>query len=351
MSRVISSSEDDLKLAAKQINNGGLVAFPTETVYGLGARLTDPALAEIFAAKKRPYSDPIICHFDTPAHAKRYVTLTARESELFDRLAERFWPGPFTIVAPAASVVPPLVMAGTGCVGVRVPDHVICHRFLELCGEPVAAPSANLFGHISPTAVEHVRADLGHIEGLLIVSGGSATIGIESTVVRIADDSIIILRPGFVTAAQLEEVAPGKVARSASVDAKLASPGHETKHYAPNLLAYLAVIGDGPEAKDIPENAVLVDFGRTFAAFAGKVKRYFDLSPIGSVSEAILKVYSVLREAEETLGAEVCIIADVVKSQLEQDSHDAELIPSLRDRLLRAASHQICEYRLRTTIS
>jgi tRNA threonylcarbamoyl adenosine modification protein (Sua5/YciO/YrdC/YwlC family) len=348
MARVISSSDGDLLLAAKQIQSGGLVAFPTETVYGLGARLTDSSLAQIFAAKKRPYSDPLICHFDTPEHAKRYVVLSETESALFDRLSARFWPGPFTIVAPSASVVPPLVMAGTGSVGVRVPNHSICHRFLEFCGEPVAAPSANLFGHVSPTTVEHVQTDLGNIEGLLIVSGGNATIGIESTVVKIQGDAIAVLRPGFVTAEQLEEVAPGKVIRTTPQGLKLASPGHELRHYAPNLETYLGVIGDGEDAKEIPDKTILVDFNRTFAPAAGRVLRYFDMSPIGLVGEAISKVYNILREAEQTEGAKLCIIADVVKSGLDGDAHDAELVPSLRDRLLRAASHQIRQYRLET---
>jgi tRNA threonylcarbamoyl adenosine modification protein (Sua5/YciO/YrdC/YwlC family) len=346
MSRVISSSEDDLVLAAKQINAGGLVAFPTETVYGLGARLADPALAQIFAAKRRPYSDPLICHFDTPARAKSFTILTATESALFDRLAARFWPGPFTIVAPATGAVPPLVMAGTGCVGVRVPNHAICHRFLELCGEPVAAPSANLFGHVSPTTVDHVQADLGATEGLLIVSGGSATIGIESTVVRIQNDTITVLRPGFVTAAELEGVAPGRVVQSVADNVKLASPGHETRHYAPNLETHLAVVSDADDAREVTDRTVLVDFNRTFAACASKALRYFDLSPVGSVAEAISKIYTVLREAELTAGAELCVIADIVRSGKDGDAHDAGLVASLRDRLLRSASKRILPYRV-----
>jgi tRNA threonylcarbamoyl adenosine modification protein (Sua5/YciO/YrdC/YwlC family) len=344
MARMIATSADDLELAVQQIKSGELVAFPTETVYGLGARLSDPSLAKIFSVKRRPYSDPLICHFDTAAHAKEYVVLTDDESMLFDAIASQFWPGPLTIVAPARNSVPPLVMAGTGCVGVRVPSHPISHRFLELCGQPVAAPSANLFGHVSPTTAEHVQADLGSTAGLLIISGGATTIGIESTVVKIQGTTITILRPGLVTTGQLERVAPGKVTPTGTEHEKMASPGHELRHYAPNMPAHLAIVSD--DGNEIPSDAILIDFNRTFAAAASRVLRYFDLSPVGSVAEAISRVYVVLREAERTHGAKLCLIADVLKSGIEGDAHDTELIPSLRDRLLRSASHVVGAYKL-----
>lgn len=343
MAQILTDSEEDLKIAAKQINDGGLVAFPTETVYGLGSRLEENSLKAIFAAKKRPYSDPLICHFDTAENAKKYLLLTPEESTLFDQLSAKFWPGPMTIVAPATSAVPPLVMAGTGCVGVRVPVHPIAHRFLELCGEPVAAPSANLFGHVSPTTVDHVITDLGNVPGLQIVSGGKATIGIESSVIRLSGNTLTVLRPGFITAAQLEEIAPGRVAASAANNLKLASPGHETKHYAPNLPCILSKISN--EGKPIPDNCVIVDFHRAFASVSKKALRYFDLSPVGSVAEAIQNIYNILREAEKTPGAKICLVADITKSGISED-HDEQLVDSLRDRLLRSASHQIDIFKL-----
>jgi len=342
MAKIISSSDTDLEIAAVQINDGGLVAFPTETVYGLGARLNDPSLAEIFATKKRPYSDPLITHFATAEAAKAYVILTEEENILFDKLAAAFWPGPLTIVAPATSAVPPLVMAGTGCVGVRVPSHPIAHRFLELCKEPVAAPSANLFGHISPTTPEHVFSDLGFREGLLIISGGCATIGIESTVIRISGSKITILRPGFITAHQIEALCPGFVCSSVDMKAQLASPGHETRHYAPDMPTYMIKKSDSSSLDSISLTpaTILIDFNRTYSDLSSKVLRYFDLSPIGSMTEAIHKVYQVLREAEETEGAQQCVIADIEDAELPT-KQDAELVASLRDRLLRSASHMI----------
>jgi tRNA threonylcarbamoyl adenosine modification protein (Sua5/YciO/YrdC/YwlC family) len=344
MALVISSSDDDLELAVRHIKSGDLVAFPTETVYGLGARLSDLSLAKIFAVKRRPYTDPLICHFGTTAYAKEYVVLTDDESVLFDAMASQFWPGPLTIVAPARNSVPPLVMAGTGCVGVRVPSHPICHRFLELCGEPVAAPSANLFGHVSPTTAEHVQADLGSTAGLLIASGGAAMMGIESTVVKIQGNSIIILRPGFITIGQLERVAPGRVTPIGTQNEKMAPRCHEARHYALNIPTQLAIVSD--DGHEIPSNAILIDFNRTFAAAASRVLRYFDWSPVGSLAEAISGVYVVLREAEGTQGAKLCLAADVLKSGMEGDAHDTELIASLRDRLLRSASHVIGAYKL-----
>lgn len=320
------------------------MAFPTETVYGLGARLDDESLAKIFAAKARPYSDPLICHFDTPEAAKQYVRLTPEEDELFDRLSTEFWPGPLTIIGPATSAVPPLVMAGTGCVGVRVPSHVVAHHFLALCGEPVAAPSANLFGHVSPTSAEHVNNDLGKTEGLLIVSGGKATIGIESTVVRIVGGKIAILRPGFVTAGQIERLCPGRV-KAVDVDEdKADAPGHEKRHYAPNMRTLLVRVD--PDGEAIPEKAVMIDFHRTFAKLSTRVLRYFDLSPIGSIEEAIGKLYDVLREAELTTGAEVCLIADVATCNVESEGPQRELLESIRDRLMRAASHELAAFKI-----
>jgi L-threonylcarbamoyladenylate synthase len=342
MCKILTDSESDMKIAAKQINEGGLVAFPTETVYGLGARLDDSSLAKIFAAKHRPYSDPLICHFDTAENAKKYVLLTSEESEIFDRIAANLWPGPLTIVAPATNAVPPLVMAVTGYVRIRVPGHQLCHRFLELCGEPVAAPSANLFGHISPTTVDHVKTDLDTTERLLIISGGEATIGIESTVIRLEGAKITILRPGFITVSQLSKF--GTVNTIGSTNQKLASPAHQTRHYAPNLTTALAKIGNDDNAKEIPENAVLIDFNRTFVSVASKVLRYFDLSPIRSIREAVSKLYNILREAETTQEAKICIIADVSESG-KDDEHDQELVLSLRDRLLRSAAHTIWTFK------
>ena len=348
MARIISSSDEDLSLAAKHIKAGELVAFPTETVYGLGARLDDSSLAKIFAAKHRPYSDPLICHYDSGENAKKALNLSDEESAIFDKLAETFWPGPMTIIGRATKAIPPLVMAGTGCVGVRVPSHPIAHRFLELCGEGVAAPSANLFGHVSPTSMEHVQSDLGQTENLLIISGGKATIGIESTVLKLTGKKITILRPGFITIGQIDKCSPGNVKMITNDNKKLASPGHELKHYAPNINTVLAQVAnsDDNDASEIPENAVIIDFNRKFASVSSKAIRYFDLSPVGSVAEAISNVYDILRDAELTNGAKICLIADIVESGKEGDAHDEELVISLRDRLLRSASHQIRKFKL-----
>ena len=342
MAKIIQSTDKDLQIAASQINLGGLVAFPTETVYGLGAHLEEKSLAQIFATKKRPYSDPLITHFAFSEDTKKYIHLTEEETIIFDKLAKSFWPGPLTIVAPATSLVPPLVMAGTGCVGVRVPSHPVAHRFLELCGEPVAAPSANLFGHVSPTTPEHVFTDLGFAEELLIISGGESDIGIESTVIRLIGSKLTILRPGFITSSQLNQVCPGCVTFETSLKEKLTAPGHEIRHYAPNMPTYLLTSNDeNIEGIELTSNSVLIDFKRKYSDYSSKVLRYFDLSPIGSIEDAIHKVYTILREAEQTINANDCIIVDIFDLIPTISEHDQELFTSLRDRLLRSASHQI----------
>lgn len=338
MARVISSSEEDLALASRQLKMGGLISFPTETVYGLGSRLADESLKKIFIAKNRPYSDPIIVHFATPNAARQLLILTPTEDEMFKALAAKFMPGPLTIIGRAHPSVPPLVMAGTGCVGLRVPSHPIAHRFLEVCGEPVAAPSANRFSHVSPTTVSHVMNDLGHITGLLVVSGGISTIGIESTIVKITGDSLMILRPGFITETMIEEVLPGRLKKT---DNFTASPGHELKHYSQVIPTFLLQKGGDNAQEVITPNDVLVDFGGLFADYANRVSRYFDLSPTGSIIEAINRTYQILREAEETPNAERCFIADVLVAHTSEFPIDRERANSLHDRLLRSSAHQI----------
>jgi L-threonylcarbamoyladenylate synthase len=192
--------------------------------------------------------------------------------------------------------------------------------------------------------VGHVETDLGSTEGLLIIDGGSATIGIESTVIKLKDDKVCILRPGFVTSGDLRSVLGIQFESFASEKEKQASPGQETKHYAPNVKTVLARVG-GSKCEILPTNAVIVDFNRRFASISGRALRYLDLSPTGSVSEAISRVYELLREVESVVGVDICVICDVIEEEIA-DEHERELVGSLRDRLLRSASHMVVEYRL-----
>ena len=183
----LSTSETDLARAGEHLRNGNLVAFPTETVYGLGANAwSADATRRIFAVKGRPPTDPLIVHITDLTLVKELWDLDEHTHALAMEIGQKFWPGPLTIVAKVSKNVPETVTGGSGCVGIRVPEHPIARRLIEVSGVPIAAPSANRFAHVSPTAAHHVASDLAARDpSLLIVDGGSCTIGIESTVVKL----------------------------------------------------------------------------------------------------------------------------------------------------------------------
>ena len=226
----------DLERAAELLRAGRLVAFPTETVYGLGALALDPeAVRRIFAAKGRPPTNPLIVHVASVEQARQVAAAWPEDAE---RLAERFWPGPLTLVLPRAPVVPPEVTGGLEAVAIRLPAHPVARALIERVGAPLAAPSANPYTGISPTSAEHVaKGLLGRIDAIL--DGGETTVGIESTVLDLSSARPRILRPGAVTAAEIEEVI-GPVERlGAETDAALPSPGLARRHYAPRARVVL----------------------------------------------------------------------------------------------------------------
>jgi len=214
------------------LRQGGLVAFPTETVYGLGAHALDPAaVGRIYQAKGRPSYNPLIVHVAGVDAARALSSAWPAEA---DRLAERFWPGPLTLVVPKSAGIPHAVSAGLETVGVRVPAHPVAHGLLQAAGIPVAAPSANRSMHISPTTAEHVRRSLGDAVDL-IVDGGPCPVGIESTVLSLAGPVPTVLRPGSIATDALREVLGRVEVASAqpSGDAARPSPGMLDRHYAP----------------------------------------------------------------------------------------------------------------------
>lgn len=212
----IGCSSDQIASAAKSLLEGRLVSFPTETVYGLGANALDESAAvRIYEVKGRPPTDPLICHVPDASSIMGLLwdvstPQNRRLAEMGCALGERFWPGPITFVGPASDKVAPCVTGGCGCVGVRVPDHPIALAFLRACGVPVAAPSANTFGHVSPTCAAHVMADLATRDATLtVIDGGSSSIGIESTVVKLSHDGegvvhLEILRRGKIGVTELQ---------------------------------------------------------------------------------------------------------------------------------------------------
>ena len=226
------------------IRAGRLVAFPTETVYGLGANALDPeAVERIYEAKGRPHSSPIICHV---SDLDMVFQLVAEWPETAHKLANRFWPGPLTLVLPKTSAVPDLVTAGLPNVGVRMPAHPIALKLLRAAGIPIAAPSANRFTELSPTTAEHVRQSLGNRVDY-ILDGGPSQVGIESTVLSLAEPVPVLLRPGGISRAEIE-AAVGVItsAPEPKSDGRHASPGLHPRHYSPRTELYLVESGQVP---------------------------------------------------------------------------------------------------------
>lgn len=227
--------ENAILEAAKIIRKGGLVAFPTETVYGLGANaFNEKAVSKIFSVKKRPSWDPLIVHV---CNLEMLELIVKDIPECFYKLAEHFMPGPLTVVMYKNQNVPDIVTAGLSTIAVRIPDHIVAIKLIEASGVPIAAPSANIFGRPSPTTAEHVLHDLeGSIDGIL--DAGQTKIGVESTVLDLTKNPPVILRPGGVSKEMLEEVL-GKVTifQNQVLDYKLGlpSPGMMLRHYAPSV--------------------------------------------------------------------------------------------------------------------
>jgi L-threonylcarbamoyladenylate synthase len=245
LTSAVIQADPALLEAAAILRSGGLVAFPTETVYGLGANaLNAQAVEKIFAAKQRPHWDPVIVHVADIAEARK---LTTSWPDAVERLAAAFWPGPLTMLLPRTAQIPDICTAGRAKVGLRMPSHPVAKALIAASGVPVAAPSANRFGHTSPTTAEHVLADLdGRIDAIL--DAGSCTIGVESTVLDPTSNPPIIYRPGGITLEQIRLVlgdALGNVTvaeRKISDDAppeSLESPGLGIRHYAPRARVIL----------------------------------------------------------------------------------------------------------------
>jgi L-threonylcarbamoyladenylate synthase len=233
VTQVVKPDAPGLQRAADVLRRGGLVAFPTETVYGLGAHALDrDAVRRVFHAKGRPAADPLIVHV---ASVDDLAPLVSAVPDVVRRLAARFWPGPLTLVLPRSPAVPDEVTAGLDTVAVRVPAHPVARALIAAAAIPVAAPSANLFSRPSPTRAEHVLQDLeGRID--LLVDGGATPVGLESTVLALSADAPTILRPGAVTIEMLRELLPDVRMRDGtppSAGEALPSPGLLAKHYSP----------------------------------------------------------------------------------------------------------------------
>lgn len=284
-------SEGALTQAAAKLRAGELVAFPTETVYGLGADATnDDAVAGIFAAKQRPSFNPLISHFPDRDAAAQHGIFDARA----DKLADAFWPGALTLVLPKRddSTVSHLTTAGLPSIAVRVPAHDMARALLRAVGRPIAAPSANRSGRISPTTAAHVAASLGKAIGM-ILDGGPCGVGLESTVIDLTTDQVVMLRPGGITRDQVAQVLGCDVVMAETDDNAPKSPGMLTSHYAPGLPVRLNA--DAPDQKKYGHEILL--------AFGDCVTKGFDkvlwLSKTGDDREAAANLFAKLHEADQ----------------------------------------------------
>lgn len=238
----LKSQQDDINKAAQILISGGLVAIPTETVYGLAANALDiNAVSNIFLVKGRPQDNPLIVHI---SDKKELYKLVLGINEIEEKLIDTFWPGPLTIIFKKSNIIPDVVTGGLDSVAIRLPENIVARSIISASGVPIAAPSANISGKPSPTKASHVYDDLdGKIP--LIVDFGDCDIGLESTVVRVEGDKIRILRPGKVTQSMLKEATDFEVLLDKAVVSKLSdneivhSPGTKYKHYSPNAKVIL----------------------------------------------------------------------------------------------------------------
>ena len=333
---VLPLAPASLERCARALVAGELVAFPTETVYGLGAHALDErAVDAIFAAKGRPAGDPLIVHTADAADALALAAPSPFERRVLERLAERFWPGPLTLVTRASSIVPRRVTAGGEFVGLRVPSHPVARALLTAARVPVAAPSANRFGHVSPTSAAHVAVDLARAD-LLILDGGECPVGIESTVARVTEGKPVeILRRGAIgrddLARALEDLGVEVVVRErhATVAETESAPGQLLTHYAPTLPAFLL----DELASEIVNlvDAAVIDFAGRHVALRDRARSYEDLAPDGDPAVAAARLFAALRSAESVEGARAVLLVDL---RGESDP----TLQAIADRLLRAAS-------------
>uniref|UniRef100_A0A7S0UHB4 Threonylcarbamoyl-AMP synthase n=1 Tax=Pseudo-nitzschia delicatissima TaxID=44447 RepID=A0A7S0UHB4_9STRA len=367
----------ELKACGERLRQGGLVAFPTETVYGLGCNaLDESAIIKVFEAKERPLTDPLISHVtDSQVAFDLWAAETdSLEEKALRSLTEEFWPGPLTMVAKAAPDVPSILMANTGFCACRSPQHPISIALINAAQVPIAAPSANKFGHVSPTRSSHVWHDLQHEDVWIVeeeqeednLKTSCCEVGVESSVAKIemTDDKkgqITLLRQGAVSLRDIEEclekaglannfevLALTKKATDETV-ANVA-PGQTIRHYSPDVPSFIlstslystATSSPATESdKEYLSKSVLIDFGGKIKEWKDLALAYRDLSETGNSAEATKQVFEILRWAEKVQLAEYILfpeIADTIELPTNESSSPDALTLALKDRLTRAAS-------------
>lgn len=289
-----------LKTLSKYISlleNGDLVAIPTETVYGLAADATnDAAIHKIFALKKRPNFNPLISHISDLKMAQKYGVF----SETALKLAHHFWPGPLTLIVPKGNhSCADNVTAGLNTIGLRIPSSSLTRQLIQGFGKPLAAPSANVSGTLSPTHPDHVKSSFG-INAPAILDGGACSVGLESTILRVIDDKIILLRQGGIPQSDIEDFLGYKINAQTNADknGKVLSPGQLLRHYAPKKPIYINQI-------DCPDTASFIAFGKTY--LPQNAASLFQLSSTEDLAEAASLLFSHLYHADQASSSAIYI--------------------------------------------
>ena len=277
--------------AARLLKEGEVVAIPTETVYGLAGNAFEPkALAKIFAAKERPTFDPLIVHI---ADIDQLADIAKDIPDEAYKLAEAYWPGPMTIILPKKDCIPDLCTSGLPSVAVRFPSHPVAQAIIRESGLPLAAPSANLFKHVSPTTAEHVAAQLAdRIAG--IVDGGACSVGVESSIISLAGETPTVLRPGAITPEMFSKVIGNVTVKESTSKPGQAmqAPGQCDTHYRPQVPLYF---GEIPEGYKLPARTVRIAFGKQ----AGAIPATVNLSESGDMTEATSKLYAYMHDLDK----------------------------------------------------
>jgi L-threonylcarbamoyladenylate synthase len=326
MTKVLPATPEALADAARLLQDGKLVAFPTETVYGLGANALDgKAVAAIFEAKGRPQFNPLITHGASLEMLLPYAKFDERALAL----ADKFWPGPLTFILPKSSecAVSDLVTAGLETIALRVPAHEIALALIKEAGVPIAAPSANKSGELSPTAPHHVLDSLGDKVGL-VLAGGATKYGLESTVVDLSGDDVVIVRPGAVTAEDISDLLGVVVTYDLDTKDKPKSPGQLLRHYAPRIPVRL-------NAVDVEPGEALLAFGSVkFMGVRGggsaktmQRDSYYNLSEPGDLLEAAANLFAGLRALDQAGHSRIAVM----------NIPDTGIGIAINDRLKRAA--------------
>lgn len=329
---LVSATDENIAKAAAILKSGGVVAMPTETVYGLAGNAFDgKAVAKIFEVKGRPQFNPLITHFAEGAD----VAFCADMNEKAKALAQKFWPGPLTIILPRAKncKVSELASAGLETIAVRVPNHPVARKLIKACGFPLVAPSANLSGSVSPTSPAHVAESLGGKVDMILAAGASS-VGLESTVIDLSEGKPVILRPGAVTAEDIAQVLDEEVSYESGDASKPKSPGLLLKHYAPKIPLRLNAIDLQPGEAVLGFHSmkfmgiVKTKDGGGGAAMSLPESMRRNLSEEGDLHQAAANLFAYLRELDrpEYKGIAVMPIPDV------------GLGVAINDRLKRAAS-------------